>query len=310
MALQYLRLGRVPPPPTIRGCWPRCSAATRPRSGRATGSRIRRQRALAYSAAVTDAYFSCLADRVGDGQAAVAPVYAYEFNDRQPPAPESLRRVPFPVGASHGLDLRYFFDIGGAPPLDPVAAAVVRSDDRILDAVRRHRHTGLPRCPGVAPAQRTPRRRTPDVIRLRRQPGVHHVRTGPPVRVLGDTGALTLDGTSVKPSRSLAFVPVGADRLVLQASDETRLLLLGGPPLGERIVMWWNFVGRDHDEIAEYRRPVAGAPRRRGAGAVLAARRRPLPRDPGAGASPRGAAHTARVRRGPGCPRGGTTLGA
>ena len=71
--------------------------------------------------------------------------------------------------------------------------------------------------------------------------------------VLVDTGALTLDGTSVKPSQ-LAFVPVGADRLVLHASDETRLLLLGGTPLGERIVMWWNFVGRDHDEIAEYRR--------------------------------------------------------
>jgi redox-sensitive bicupin YhaK (pirin superfamily) len=71
--------------------------------------------------------------------------------------------------------------------------------------------------------------------------------------VLVDTGALTLDDTSVKPSQ-LAFVPVGADRLVLHASDETRLLLLGGTPLGERIVMWWNFVGRDHDEIAEYRR--------------------------------------------------------
>jgi len=71
--------------------------------------------------------------------------------------------------------------------------------------------------------------------------------------VLVDTGALTLDDTSVKPSQ-LAFVPVGADRLVLHASDETRLLLLGGMPLGERIVMWWNFVGRDHDEIAEYRR--------------------------------------------------------
>ena len=127
--------------------------------------------------------------------------------------------------------------------------------------------------------------------------------------VLVDTGALTLDGTSVKPSQ-LAFVPVGADRLVLHASDETRLLLLGGTPLGERIVMWWNFVGRDHDEIAEYRRAVAGAPRRRGPGPLRAARRRPLPRDPGAGAAARGAAHAARVRRGAGLSPRGTRLGA
>ncbi|HEV2796765.1 MAG TPA: pirin-like C-terminal cupin domain-containing protein, partial [Nocardioides sp.] len=31
------------------------------------------------------------------------------------------------------------------------------------------------------------------------------------------------------------------------------LLLLGGPPFGAPIVMWWNFIGRDHDEIAAYR---------------------------------------------------------
>ena len=31
------------------------------------------------------------------------------------------------------------------------------------------------------------------------------------------------------------------------------MLLLGGPPFGESIVMWWNFVGRDHDEVAGYR---------------------------------------------------------
>ena len=33
-----------------------------------------------------------------------------------------------------------------------------------------------------------------------------------------------------------------------------RALLLGGPPFEEDIVMWWNFIGRTHDEIVEYRR--------------------------------------------------------
>ncbi|WP_319456821.1 MULTISPECIES: carboxylesterase/lipase family protein [unclassified Mycobacterium] len=75
--------------------------------------------ALAYSAAVTDGVFACIADRMSDELAATNPVYAYEFNDPAPPTPDPLRTLPFPVGASHSLELRYLFDVGGAPPLDP-----------------------------------------------------------------------------------------------------------------------------------------------------------------------------------------------
>lgn len=74
---------------------------------------------LAYSAAVTDGAFACVADRITEGLAKTGPVFAYEFNDRAAVAPEALRRLPFPVGASHSLELRYLFDIGGAPRLDP-----------------------------------------------------------------------------------------------------------------------------------------------------------------------------------------------
>ncbi|MCV7416343.1 carboxylesterase/lipase family protein [Mycolicibacterium litorale] len=75
--------------------------------------------ALAYSAAVTDGEFACVADRMAADLARDTPVYAYEFNDRQAPTPEPLRTLPFPVGASHSLELRYLFDVGGAPPLSP-----------------------------------------------------------------------------------------------------------------------------------------------------------------------------------------------
>lgn len=74
---------------------------------------------LAYAATVTDGEFACLADRIAARLAGGAPVYAYEFNDREAPAPEPLRTLPFPVGASHSLELRYLFDVGGAPPLSP-----------------------------------------------------------------------------------------------------------------------------------------------------------------------------------------------
>jgi hypothetical protein len=31
------------------------------------------------------------------------------------------------------------------------------------------------------------------------------------------------------------------------------VLLLGGEPFDEEIVMWWNFVGRSHEEIVTFR---------------------------------------------------------
>jgi para-nitrobenzyl esterase len=74
---------------------------------------------LAYSAAVTDGAFACVTDRMAGALGRRAPVYAYEFDDLHAPAPEPLRHLPFPVGASHSLELRYLFNVGGAPPLDP-----------------------------------------------------------------------------------------------------------------------------------------------------------------------------------------------
>jgi para-nitrobenzyl esterase len=74
---------------------------------------------LAYAAAATDGVFACVADRLADSLSLNAPVYAYEFNDPHAPAPKLLRNAPFPVGASHSLELRYLFSMSGAPPLDP-----------------------------------------------------------------------------------------------------------------------------------------------------------------------------------------------
>lgn len=71
--------------------------------------------------------------------------------------------------------------------------------------------------------------------------------------VLVDTGPLAVSGRRVS-SDELAYVPPGAERLELCAGDEpVRLLLLGGPPFGEPLVMWWNFVGRTHEEIVAFR---------------------------------------------------------
>lgn len=71
---------------------------------------------------------------------------------------------------------------------------------------------------------------------------------------LAESAQIDVNGTAV-PHRSLAYVPPGSGTMRITAGPSgARVLLLGGVPLGEEIVMWWNFLGRDHDEIVEFRR--------------------------------------------------------
>lgn len=41
------------------------------------------------------------------------------------------------------------------------------------------------------------------------------------------------------------------DEMTLDVPHAARLLILGGEPLGEPLYMWWNFVGRSREEIAQ-----------------------------------------------------------
>ena len=70
--------------------------------------------------------------------------------------------------------------------------------------------------------------------------------------VLVDSGAV-LVGDEPLGKDELGYVEPGTTTLVLVAQEPTRLLLLGGEPFGEKIVMWWNFIGRDHDEVVAHR---------------------------------------------------------
>jgi redox-sensitive bicupin YhaK (pirin superfamily) len=57
-------------------------------------------------------------------------------------------------------------------------------------------------------------------------------------------------------SGQLAYLGPGSTTLRLQnpAGMAARVLLLGGAPFAEELLMWWNFVGRSHNEIVSYRR--------------------------------------------------------
>lgn len=79
--------------------------------------------------------------------------------------------------------------------------------------------------------------------------------------VLLDAGSISLhsdSGSAAPPTQllpnQLAFIPHGIDSLRLTAGENgARLLFIGGEPFGEDLVMWWNFVGRDHADIIQAR---------------------------------------------------------
>jgi redox-sensitive bicupin YhaK (pirin superfamily) len=72
--------------------------------------------------------------------------------------------------------------------------------------------------------------------------------------VLLDQGSVEVAGTSLEVA-DLAFQAAGSDRLqvVNRGQGPARVVLLGGPPFPEQLVMWWNFVGRSHEDIVLYR---------------------------------------------------------
>jgi redox-sensitive bicupin YhaK (pirin superfamily) len=74
------------------------------------------------------------------------------------------------------------------------------------------------------------------------------------VAVLVDTGTVRLAGHALAAGElgvvASGGMAGGADELVLEAGAAgARVLVLGGEPLGEELVMWWNFVGADHEAV-------------------------------------------------------------
>jgi redox-sensitive bicupin YhaK (pirin superfamily) len=70
--------------------------------------------------------------------------------------------------------------------------------------------------------------------------------------VLVDQGPVRVDGQDAVRTE-LVYLGLGRTAFSVTAGGPARVLLIGGVPLGEQILMWWNFVGRSHEEIVEYR---------------------------------------------------------
>lgn len=70
--------------------------------------------------------------------------------------------------------------------------------------------------------------------------------------VLAMSGEAHVDGVPVLPG-SMLYLGCGRTELPLRAASDAGLMLLGGEPFEEEIVMWWNFVGRTDEEIRKAR---------------------------------------------------------
>ena len=63
------------------------------------------------------------------------------------------------------------------------------------------------------------------------------------------SGAASVAGEALVPGTALYFGP-GREELALRTEGAARILLIGGTPFGEEILVWWNFVARTREEIA------------------------------------------------------------
>jgi quercetin 2,3-dioxygenase len=89
------------------------------------------------------------------------------------------------------------------------------------------------------------------------------------------TGSASVEKTVLRSGQLLYLAP-GRDQVSVSAPARSRLFLLGGVPLGERLLMWWNFVARTPEEIEA---AVAGW-REGGFGSVADYDGEPLPAPP------------------------------
>lgn len=63
-------------------------------------------------------------------------------------------------------------------------------------------------------------------------------------------GEADVAGQHIVPGE-LLYLGTGRDEIDISSDDAARVLLIGGAPFGEDILLWWNFVARTQEELAE-----------------------------------------------------------
>jgi redox-sensitive bicupin YhaK (pirin superfamily) len=85
----------------------------------------------------------------------------------------------------------------------------------------------------------------------------------------------------------LLYLGTGRTELTFSAPEGARAVLLGGEPFEDELVMWWNFVGRSHDDIVSARADWEASAARFGTIPAHGDDRIPAPELPGLRLKPR-----------------------
>ena len=70
--------------------------------------------------------------------------------------------------------------------------------------------------------------------------------------ILPLAGHVQIDGQSIT-TGTLLYLPVGQQELVISTDAAARFLLIGGEPFQSERIIWWNFVGRNPQDIEQAR---------------------------------------------------------
>lgn len=105
--------------------------------------------------------------------------------------------------------------------------------------------------------------------------------------VLVVDGQAVIDGEEV-PFGSLIYVAPGRANIHIISDGPLRAMLIGGEPFTENIVMWWNFIGRSHDEVEQMRNEWQREDSRFGSFSGYPGERIPAPEMPRVTLTPRG----------------------
>jgi redox-sensitive bicupin YhaK (pirin superfamily) len=68
--------------------------------------------------------------------------------------------------------------------------------------------------------------------------------------VMALEGSATVGGEPLSPG-ALLYFGAGRDRLTVESTAAARLLMIGGHPFGEDVLLWWNFVARTYGEMEQ-----------------------------------------------------------
>lgn len=106
--------------------------------------------------------------------------------------------------------------------------------------------------------------------------------------LLVDEGDIGFAGTLLRPAE-LGYAGTGRSALTVtnESDAPARAVLIGGTPFDEEIIMWWNFIGRSHEDIVEAREEWEKASDRFGEVAGYPGDRLPAPALPNARIAPR-----------------------